>query len=101
MPPKFPVKQAQETTPRPPIALALVKSDQIGAVGYDPATSTLAVQFKPRMPTGTMMPVYLYPEVTAEQHAAFVGAESLGKHHSAHFKSRPFKSYPAEPMPEA
>ena len=61
-----------------------VKSSQIHSVGHDPATKTLAVRFYAKGEPG---PVYHYPEVTAEQHTAFLGAESIGKHFHANFRS--------------
>lgn len=82
--------------PRPPIELQPVTSSQVKAVGYDPATQTLAVQFT--RGTGA---IYHYPEVTPEQFEAFRNAESLGKHFDAHIKALPFTKYPAEPESEA
>lgn len=78
--------------PRPSIALTPVKSSQVKAVGHDPATNTLAVQFAHGLGS-----IYHYPNVTAEQHAEFVGAESIGKHFGQHIKALPFEKYEAPP----
>ncbi len=66
------------------IALIPVDSSQIAAIGHDPATQTLAVQFKNW--TGEVTSVYHYRNFTAEQFAAFQAAESKGKHFGAHIK---------------
>ncbi len=58
-----------------------VKSSMVSAVGYDPATSSLHVTF----PKGGH---YIYEGVTPEQHAALVGAESVGKHFAANVRSK-------------
>ena len=67
-----------------PIALTAVKSSQITAIGHDPATNTLAIQFPP----GKVSPgsLYHYQNFTAEQFAAFAGAESIGSHFGKHIK---------------
>ena len=46
---------------RPAIALTPVKSSQVKAIGHDPATNTLAVQFAHGAGS-----IYHYPDVTAE-----------------------------------
>lgn len=74
----------------PAIELKPVTSSQIKAIGYDPATKTLACVFA-RGPGH----VYHYSDVSPEQHAAFVDAESIGTHFGKHFKARPFKKFPA------
>jgi hypothetical protein len=71
---------------RPQITLNPVKSSQIASVGHDPATNTLAIQFKSKTGAGS---VYHYPNVSAEQYQAFTKAESLGKHFGAHIKGNP------------
>lgn len=71
-----------------PIPLAPVTSNQVAAIGHDPATNTLAVTF-----TRTPGHVYHYPGVSAKQHAEFVGAESIGKHFGKHFRALPFKKF--------
>lgn len=85
--------QAFEEGDAPEIALTPVESSQVKAIGYDPATKTLACTF-----TRGPGHVYHYPDVTPEQHAAFIGAESIGTHFGQHIKALPFKKYRA---PEA
>lgn len=92
MPKEYKAPQAFEEGDAPAIALTPVESNKVAAIGHCPVTNTLAVAFK----TGNA--VYCYQGVTAEQHAAFIGAESIGKHFGANFQSAPFKKYRA---PEA
>lgn len=80
---------------RPSIELTEVESGQVKAIGHDPATNTLAVQFK--FGAGA---IYHYPNVTAEQHQAFVGAESIGKHFGSHIKPLDFEKYRKAPEPK-
>ena len=93
---KFPEPQPFTDKPRPQIALQPVESHQIGKIGYDEATQTLAVQFK----RGAMA-IYHYPGVTPEQWAAFNAAESKGAHFGQHFKALAFEKFPNEPAAEA
>lgn len=58
-----------------------VASSQIAEIGHDPETSTMAVRFK----SGTS-PLYHYANVTAEEFAAFKGAESIGSYFYKHIK---------------
>jgi len=88
---KFPEPQAFSENPRPPIELKPVESHKLKAVGYDAATKTLAVQF----PYGKA--IYHYPNVEPETHAAFIGAESLGRFFGAHIQALPFEKFPADP----
>jgi hypothetical protein len=97
MPKTYTPPQAFETTPRPPIALVRVKSQQVAAIGYSPELRTLAVQFKAKAGDP---PVYHYENVTPEQHAAFIGAESIGTFFGANIKPMIFRKYPAESLPE-
>lgn len=83
--------QGFETNARPPIALTPVTSNQVAAVGYDAETKTLAVTFT-RGPGS----IYHYPDVQPETHAAFIGAESIGKFFGEHIKTLPFLKFPAE-----
>ena len=53
--------------------LAPVKSSMLSAVGHDPATNTLTVEFV----NGGR---YEYPGVTASHHAELMAAPSIGKH---------------------
>jgi hypothetical protein len=57
-------------------------SEAIRGAGYDPATQTLHVQFHSREKP------YQFSPVTADEHQAFLDAESKGKHFRAHFKGR-------------
>jgi hypothetical protein len=84
--------QAFEEGDCPDIELKPVDSNKVKAIGYCPVTKTLAVAFS----TGSA--VYHYPDVTPEQHEAFVNAESIGRHFGQHFQAAPFKKYRA---PEA
>ena len=40
--------------------------------------------------------IYHYAGVDPETHAAFIGAESIGKFFGQHIKPLPFTKYPAE-----
>lgn len=73
----------------PIIALRDVDSSQINAIGYDPETLTLAVQFKGWK--GELGATYHYGNVTAEDFEAFKSAESLGRHFGRHIKPFPEK----------
>jgi hypothetical protein len=88
---KFPEPQAFSENPRPPIALEPVESNQVGAIGYDDATQTLAVQFK----RGARA-IYHYPGVTRETFEAFKGAGSIGTFFGQHIKALPFEKFPCE-----
>jgi hypothetical protein len=55
------------------IALTPCKSSNIQATGYDPATNTLAVQFKHGKK------VYHYSDVPGDLHKELHKAESIGK----------------------
>ena len=85
---KFPEPQACEEGEPLHIEMTPVKSSQIASIGHCPKTNTLAVVFKHGLGA-----TYHYPNVTAEQHAKFVGAESLGAHFGAHVKNLPFKKF--------
>lgn len=86
----FPAPAGFTKGPRPAIALQPVKSSQVKAIGHDPATNTLAVQFKHGAGH-----IYHYPNVTADMHAKFAGAESIGKYFGQHIKALPFEKYEA------
>jgi hypothetical protein len=66
-----------------------VNSSNIYAVGHDPDTNTLHVQFRSskdkRMPGSS----FAYQHVTAEQHHALMTAPSVGSHFSEHIKGHP------------
>lgn len=94
MPKTFKPAQPFAEGPRPPIALTEIpedRSSQIGAVGYDAATATLAVQFR----RGARA-IYHYPNVSPVMHAEFMSSESLGRYFGLHIESMDFAKYPAE-----
>lgn len=73
-------------------------SKQIHAIGYDPKTRTLHVHFVPQPARknrdGEPVPArpaqhYSYSDVSSEQHAAFMGAESKGQWFHTHLKVNP------------
>jgi hypothetical protein len=86
----FPAASFSER-PRPFIALEPVESNQVGAIGYDEATQTLAVQFR----RGARA-IYHYPNVSRETFEAFRGAESIGTYFGQHLKALPFEKFPNE-----
>ena len=96
MPREFKAPQAYSDQQRPSIELKPVDSNKIKAIGYDGTTQTLAVVFK-----NGPGAIYHYPNFTPEAHAAFVGAESIGKHFGVHIQSLPFEKFQpeAEPVP--
>jgi hypothetical protein len=63
------------------MTLEPVQSSNIKAIGYEPATSTLAVQFH----SGT---THEYAGVTPAEHAAFMAAPSKGKHFHKHIRAK-------------
>lgn len=103
---KYTPPQAFETTTRPPITLSRVKSSQVAAVGYDPATRQLAIQFVNRSRADDAdngpaeSPVYVYPDVSPETHANMLRAESIGVFFGTFIKPLAFKKYVAEPLPK-
>lgn len=72
-----------------PIDLQLVDSSQLHAIGHDPVTHTLAIRFKNWK--GEPTSLYHYGNFTAEDFAAFQGAESIGKHFGKHIKPETVK----------
>lgn len=93
MPKEYKPPQAFEEGACPAIEMKPVTSNQVAAVGYCAESKTLAVTF-----TRGGGAVYHYPDVSPEQHAAFIGAESIGTHFGQHIKALPFRKYPA-PVP--
>ncbi|MCY0910903.1 KTSC domain-containing protein [Massilia antarctica] len=77
----------------PNIEMTPVKSSQIYSIGYCADTHTLAVQF---FHSGAPGNAYHYQNFTAEDFAAFAGAESVGKHFYKNIKpfadKYPFKN---------
>jgi KTSC domain len=63
-----------------------VSASNVHAIGYDPATKDMAIQFhKNGVPTpGT----YTHHDVPPEVHAALMDAESHGKHYAANIKGK-------------
>lgn len=73
------------------IPLQPVSSSQINAIGHDAETETLAVQFKNWK--GELGSTYHYANFSAEDFAAFNGAESKGKYFGKNIKPNSTK-YP-------
>jgi len=84
------VPQAFSDEPYVDIEMTPVESSQVKAIGHCPTTNTLAVVF-----AHGPGHIYHYPGVNADQHAAFVGAESIGSHFGKHIKPLAFKKFPA------
>lgn len=74
----------------PDIALNSCESSQIEAHGHDPATNTLALQFKNKNGVGA---TYHYANFTQADYDAFRNAESLGRHFGQHIKTQ-FDKHP-------
>lgn len=72
------------------IPMTPVESNQVGTVGYDPATKTLAVTFS--RGAGA---IYHYPNVEPEVHAEFMAAKSKGMFFAQHIKALPFDKFPS------
>jgi hypothetical protein len=70
-----------------------VKSSMISKVGYDEASQSLHVEF----PNGR---AYVYEGVSPEQHSAFMGAESVGKHFASAIRGQ-FQHRMLEPEGDA
>ena len=58
-----------------------VKSSNLKAVGYDPASKMLHVEFH----SGS---TFAYPGVEPEQHSAMMESSSIGSHFHTHIKSK-------------
>jgi hypothetical protein len=58
-----------------------VKSSTIESVGHNPDTNTMRIRFNNGVE-------YDYFKMNAEQHAAFVGAESVGSYFHANIKGK-------------
>lgn len=63
------------------VAMVPVKSSRMRAIGYDPDSRELHVRFRED--------TYIYPNVSAGQHAALMSAESHGKHFHKHIRGNP------------
>lgn len=73
------------------IPLTPVASSQIAAIGHDPSTNTLAIEFASK--TGGHGSIYHYASFTREGYDAFSSAESIGSHFYKFIKNNPQK-YP-------
>lgn len=71
------------TKKHPVIALQSVTSSQIHAIGHDPETNTMAIQFKSKSGAGS---TYHYANVTPEHFSDFQNSKSIGSHFIKHFK---------------
>jgi hypothetical protein len=69
-----------EEKPNAPVVIAMdeIVSSQIFGIGHDAPTNTLAIRFRTK--DGSPAALYHYENVTAEEFAAFKGAESIGSH---------------------
>lgn len=70
------------------ITMHPVVSSQIAAIGHDPQTNTLAIQFPSKTGSGSL---YYYQNFTADQFAAFKAAESIGSHFIRNIKPQTVK----------
>ena len=85
------------------VKLIEVQSSQIHAIGHDPETNTLAIRFKNWK--GEVTSLYHYANFTADDFAAFLAAESKGKHFGKNIKpfpdKYPFTKIESAPEPSA
>ena len=85
----------------PIVKLIEVQSSQIHAIGHDPETNTLAIRFKNWK--GEVTSLYHYANFTADDFAAFLAAESKGKHFGKNIKpfieKYPFTRIESAPAP--
>lgn len=72
------------TSKHPVIAMTPVESSQIHAIGHDPQTNTLAIQFKSKSGAGS---IYQYQNFTPELFQAFKSAKSMGSHFKTAIKT--------------
>lgn len=68
------------------IPLTPVQSSQLHAVGFDPVTGTLAIQFKNSAGPSS---VYHYSNFSQEAFDNFKSAESLGRYFGTNIKGNP------------
>lgn len=64
-----------------------VTSQTIHSIGYDPATKRMQVSFHAYDKRKSAR-LYEFEQVTPEQHAAFMAAQSKGKHFGEHFRGK-------------
>lgn len=81
---------ALSSKPYVAIPMAPVASNQVGAVGYCPATKTLAVSFA--RGAGA---IYHYTDVDQKVYDDFMAAESKGTFFGKHIKALPFDKFAA------
>ncbi|MBS0056928.1 KTSC domain-containing protein [Yersinia sp. Marseille-Q3913] len=67
----------------PAISMKQIESSQIHSIGHDPVSNTLAIRFKSK---GEPAALYHYQNVSADDYAAFSGAESIGSHFYRYIK---------------
>ncbi len=72
------------------MTMTKVKSSNIDAIGYDPATLTMRIQFRGGK-------VRQYTGVPTESHQSFLHSESVGAHFAAHIRGR----YDGRPVEES
>jgi hypothetical protein len=60
-----------------------VESSTISHVGHKDGVLSVKFKSSPKV-------IYDYPDVTAEEHEAFMASHSKGAHHYQNFKGRPF-----------
>jgi hypothetical protein len=60
-----------------------VESSTISHIGHKDGVLSVRFHSNPKV-------IYDYPNVTAEEHAAFMASDSKGSHHAKNFKGRPF-----------
>ena len=91
---KFAAPAAFTDKPYAAIPLTPVTSNQVAAIGYDPATKTLACTF-----TRGPGHIYHYPNQEQKVYDDFMASESKGVFFGTHIKALPFDKFPA-PKPE-
>jgi hypothetical protein len=95
--PAAPAKEFE--MPQKTIDMNPVDSSQIHSIGHDAESNTLAIRFKNYK--GDLGSLYHYDNFTADDFAAFKGADSLGSHFGKHIKTAvekfPFRKIDATP----
>jgi hypothetical protein len=71
-----------------------VNSSSIASIGYAPEQQVLELEFRQ---SGE---VYQYFNVSAEEHTAFLAADSKGTYLNCHFKSRQYHYHRVRPQQE-
>lgn len=70
----------------PVIVMQPVESSQIAAIGHDPATNTLAIEFK-SWNKDKPENIYHYDNFTSADFEEFKNAKSFGSHFKTHIKA--------------